>query len=349
MATAPVLTYTLTNGQNADASQVMHNFDTILGWITSDGIGIDGGAFTTLPTSAVTPSTASQLTTKVYVDQASTTGNAATADLATLATDATTAVNASGNAATATKLFTPRAINGEDFDGTAPITVTAAAGTLTGATLAGVVTASSLTSVGALTDLTATGLVTANGGISAGVAGKVVTLYSDTDWALRIGNLANIKTPDNKAVIGVIFNSAHGSGTPIGMSFMYDSVVTTKTFIKFQYATGVDGGGIQSNGTTLAFVQPSDIRYKENIVAVYGATAALEQVDVISYNRIGHSFTRAGFSAQNVQSIVEFSEFVTPIEGDDDGKLQLAESEFVPYLVKSVQELSGRIAALEAV
>ena len=56
-----------------------------------------------------------------------------------------------GNAATATALQTGRAINGVTFDGTAAITVTAAAGTLTGTTLASGVTASSLTSVGTLT------------------------------------------------------------------------------------------------------------------------------------------------------------------------------------------------------
>lgn len=55
-----------------------------------------------------------------------------------------------GNASTATALATPRNINGVAFDGTAPITVTAAAGTLTGATLNSGVTASSLTSVGTI-------------------------------------------------------------------------------------------------------------------------------------------------------------------------------------------------------
>lgn len=63
----------------------------------------------------------------------------------------------SGNAATATALATARAINGVDFNGTAPITVTAAAGTLTGGTLASGVTASSITSLGTLGSLTVTG------------------------------------------------------------------------------------------------------------------------------------------------------------------------------------------------
>jgi hypothetical protein len=53
-------------------------------------------------------------------------------------------------AAAATALVTPRAINGVNFDGTAPITVTAAAGTLTGATLAANVLTSSLTSLGTI-------------------------------------------------------------------------------------------------------------------------------------------------------------------------------------------------------
>jgi hypothetical protein len=57
----------------------------------------------------------------------------------------------SGVAATATKLATARAINGVNFDGTAAITVAAAAGTLTGGTLASGVTISSLVQVGTIT------------------------------------------------------------------------------------------------------------------------------------------------------------------------------------------------------
>jgi len=54
--------------------------------------------------------------------------------------------NTTGSAAT---LTTPRAINGVNFDGSAAITVTAAAGTLTGTTLNSTVVTSSLTSIGA--------------------------------------------------------------------------------------------------------------------------------------------------------------------------------------------------------
>jgi hypothetical protein len=66
----------------------------------------------------------------------------------------------SGNATTATTLATARNINGVSFNGSADITVTAAAGTLSGSTLAAGVTASSLTSVATLGSLTVTGATT---------------------------------------------------------------------------------------------------------------------------------------------------------------------------------------------
>ena len=75
--------------------------------------------------------------------------------------------NASGNAATATALQTARSINGTNFDGTGDITVTAAAGTLTGSTLNSGVTASSLTSLGTLaSDLNMGGQDVINAGVS---------------------------------------------------------------------------------------------------------------------------------------------------------------------------------------
>ena len=61
-----------------------------------------------------------------------------------------------GNAATATILETARTINGVSFNGSANITVTAAAGTLTGTTLKSTVLSSSLTSLGTIASLAAT-------------------------------------------------------------------------------------------------------------------------------------------------------------------------------------------------
>ncbi len=108
----------------------------------------------------------------------------------------------SGNAGTATALQTARAINGVNFDGTAPITVTAAAGTLTGATLASNVLASSLTSVGTLAALTVTATITGS------VSGNAATVTTN----------ANLTGPITSAGNATSIASQTGTGSTFAMS-----------------------------------------------------------------------------------------------------------------------------------
>tara|TARA_R100000005_G_scaffold96731_1_gene86947 strand:+ start:8224 stop:10035 length:1812 start_codon:yes stop_codon:yes gene_type:complete len=114
----------------------------------------------------------------------------------------------SGNAATATALETARAINGVNFDGTGDITVTAAAGTLTGSTLNSGVTASSLTSVGTLSSLTVSGAIT-----PATVTASTVTVAAD-DLVLitDTSDSANVK----KVTAQSIADLGGGGGSPAG-------------------------------------------------------------------------------------------------------------------------------------
>ena len=75
-----------------------------------------------------------------------------------------------GNASTATSaatLTTSRTINGTSFNGSEDITVTAAAGTLTGGTIPANISGSSLTSVGTLNGLAVAGNVTVTGTLTA--------------------------------------------------------------------------------------------------------------------------------------------------------------------------------------
>ena len=80
----------------------------------------------------------------------------------------------SGNAGSATRLANTRTINGVGFDGTNNITVTADAGTLTGNTLNGSVTLSSLTQVGTLSSLSVS-----DSGVSLG-SGNQLSLFVDS-------------------------------------------------------------------------------------------------------------------------------------------------------------------------
>ncbi len=106
--------------------------------------------------------------------------------------------NTTGSAAT---LTTSRNINGIAFNGGADITVTAAANTLTGATLASNVLASSLTSVGTLGSLSITGDLTVGGTFT--VNGTVTTINSTTltvdDKNIELGS---VSVPDNTTANG---------------------------------------------------------------------------------------------------------------------------------------------------
>lgn len=106
-----------------------------------------------------------------------------------------------GNASTATTLQTSRNINGVAFDGSADITITAvaAAGSLTGATLASNVLASSLTSVGTLAALTVTAPIT---GSVTGASGST-TGNAATATALQTARAINGTNFDGTAAITV--------------------------------------------------------------------------------------------------------------------------------------------------
>ena len=106
-----------------------------------------------------------------------------------------------GNAATATALATARAINGVDFDGTGAITVTAAAGTLSGTELKSTVVTSSLTSVGTLASLTTSGNVTVGGDLT--VNGTTTTIdTTNLDVEDKNVTLGKVSSPTDTTADG---------------------------------------------------------------------------------------------------------------------------------------------------
>lgn len=120
--------------------------------------------------------------------------------------------NTTGSAAT---LTTPRAINGVNFDGSAAITVTAAAGTLTGTTLNSTVVTSSITTLGT----------------SASLPGSpTTTTQTPADNSTKIATTAYV---DN-AVLGQNYKEAALVATTANLVGVYVSGVFTYT------ATGTD-------------------------------------------------------------------------------------------------------------
>ncbi len=136
--------------------------------VTANGISGSVSSPTTTPAITltlgnITPSTVNGITFSGSSSPTLSVSGTASISGTSAGTNTGDQTSVTGNAGTATALQNARNINGVSFNGTADITVTAAAGTLTGSTLNSTVLNSSLTSVGTLTNLTVASL--AGGGV----------------------------------------------------------------------------------------------------------------------------------------------------------------------------------------
>ena len=163
-----------------------------------------------------------------------------------------------GNAATATALATARTINGTSFDGTANITVTAAATTLTGTSLKSTVVGSSLTSVGTLTSLTVGGAVT----VGSDGSGYDVTFHSATS-----GDSFLWDASDEKLVITGT-NGANALEVADGDVNISDNLTI--------------GGNFTVNGTTTT-VNTETLSVEDPLIKLANGNSSADSVDIGFY------------------------------------------------------------------
>jgi hypothetical protein len=153
-----------------------------------------------------------------------------------------------GNAATASKLATPRAINGVLFDGSAPITITIDASTLTGSVLSSTVTASSLTSVGTLNLLNVTGAVSAGSfsGLATGLTGTAsqLNIGGNAATATKLANPVTINgVPFDGSANITITSAAAGSltGTALPATVVTSNLTSVGTLASLTVAGTITG------------------------------------------------------------------------------------------------------------
>jgi hypothetical protein len=143
-----------------------------------------------------------------------------------------------GNAGTATKLAAAIKINDVAFDGSADITVTADAGTLTGTTLKSTILGSSLTSVGTLSDLTVTNAITGSVTGNAGTATKLAATKKINDVAFD-GSADITITADAGTLTGTVPITKGGTGS------------STQNFVDLSNAQTIAGGKTFSSDVTI--------------------------------------------------------------------------------------------------
>ena len=191
-------------------------------------------------------------------------------------------------------------------------------------------------------------IITARDGSADGEIIFKKTDGSATDETMRIDSNGNvlIGTPSITPNPGVTFqavgnvtcgNSAGGNG---------------HEFATFRRSATQIGSITQNTTSTVAYNTSSDYRLKENVTADWDATTRLKQLNPVRFNFIVEPDTTVdGFLAHEVQTVVPEAITGTHNAVDDEGNpvyQGIDQSKLVPLLVKTIQELEARIAALEA-
>ncbi|HEY1062273.1 MAG TPA: hypothetical protein VGE44_11340, partial [Daejeonella sp.] len=154
----------------------------------------------------------------------------------------------------AKKLKTPKNINGVPFDGTADITITAAAdaGTLTGTTLNPTVVSSSLTSVGTLNSLTVTAPISGTITGNAGTATKLET-------ARTINGVAFDGTSNINITATAIADAAALTGTTLAANVFSSSLTSVGTLGSLTVTAPISGSVTGNAATATALATPRTI------------------------------------------------------------------------------------------
>lgn len=196
----------------------------------------------------------------------------ASADGSTLTTDASFSAanvsgnntgdqtNITGNAGTATKWLTARTVNGVPLDGTAPIVVASAAGTLTGATLASNVLNTSITSTGTLT------------GGSTGI-GFTVDLANST-----MSGVLGSTHGGAGSVSGLL--KANGSGT-VSASVAGTDFAAATSGVSILYGDGAGGFSDVTIGSGIAFLG--------GVLSATGSGGTVTSVSIVTANGVSGS------------------------------------------------------------
>lgn len=159
---------------------------------------------------------------------------------------------------------------------------------------------------------------------------------------LYLGELALDTDPTNSNGIAI---------RPGGLTEIYRGGTggTHMEFFLRGTSTSTPVGSISASGSTTSYNTSSDQRLKQNIADADGSGAIIDAIQIRQFDWIaGGEHQRYGVIAQEVE--VHFPEMVTTAdaESDPDQHKSVDYSKLVPLLVKEVQSLRARLAALEA-
>ena len=195
-----------------------------------------------------------------------------------------TGVNIDGNAITATRLQTARNINGVSFNGAVDITVTAAAGTVTGTTLASNVVNSSLTSVGTLTGLTVSNTIHRNIALVTRKHASSQLMGNALPFRVEFDTVA-----ESAYDTGLAYNTTTNAGR-FTNNTAETKVFTVTTTVNFDSnSTGYRSAWIEKNGVKLVQDQRQAVNGDHTLITISTSVvlAATDYIEVYAYQTSG--------------------------------------------------------------
>ena len=170
--------------------------------------------------------------------------------------------------------------------------------------------------------------------------GTTEQMRLDSGGNLFIGATSNLGVGVRTAI------SYAGGGTQYGIHLR--PVSNTTVPIYFSNASGTGVGSISQDTTNTSYNTSSDRRLKENIVFADDAGEVIDAIQIVKHDWKVGGHTRYGVIAQDLYQVAP--EAVA--KGDDGDEIEntwgVDYSKLVPILVKELQTVRARLAALEA-
>ena len=178
----------------------------------------------------------------------------------------------------------------------------------------------------------------------------VITVSSAGSERLRINAQGHLFLGTSSSFDGNLYQLEIGQLTNRGI-LLHTTGTSLNYAAIFQNDNG-SVGSIATNSSATVFATSSDYRLKENVITDWDATTRLKQLNPVRFNFITAPDTTVdGFLAHEVQTVVPEAITGSKDEVDDNGNPVMQgidQAKLVPLLVKTIQELEARIAALEA-
>jgi hypothetical protein len=163
----------------------------------------------------------------------------------------------------------------------------------------------------------------------------------DASGNLFINRTSQISTE----YFGITFNGASRGGM-----YPYSTTTATSYHMTFGNPNGAVGS-IYTSGTTTGFATSSDYRLKNSVASLTTGLATIAVLNPVTYKWNADDSDGEGFIAHELQEVIPHAVTGEKDAINEDGSIKpqgVDYSKIVVHLVAAIQELSAKVAALEA-